>query len=97
LLIPTVDMFRCIGGDEPTSQKQVVLAAEETAPAEKAPIHGDGDVLCVHGHCHHWMGDTQISDRPVFRVALSFSETAFGAPPSPPSALKLELLRPPRA
>lgn len=99
LLIPTLDIFRCIGGDAPSNfQKEVTLALEDAdGLPDTAPIHGDGDALCVHGHCHHWTGDTKLAERPLFRMALDFSTPSFGNGNTFTSAPQSGLLRPPRA
>lgn len=99
LLTPTIDAFGCIADSVPEASRIgiTLVAVEEGAPAEKSPVHADGDALCVHGHCHHWVGVAKLSERLLFNAALTLNEPSFGLYGMPPSALKTDLLRPPRA
>src|SRR5262249_29587826 len=96
LMVPTIDTFLCgICDAVVTSQEKVTQTAEKKdAPAK--PLHDDGDALCVHGHCHHWVGFTKPAERlPI--IAMQSGQQSYGLYGTPPSAPQIELLRPPRA
>jgi len=98
LMTPTIDTFICIADDgiSIAHQDKVVKAAEKQSPA-KSVSHDDTDALCVHGHCHHWVGMEKPHERAAFMVAMAFREPSYGLYGPLPSAPQIELLRPPRA
>ena len=90
VLLPTLDTFICL--DEPA------VTASASGTVRSPPTHEDGgDALCVHGHCHHWVGVARVAERLNFTLAESTAGAFYALYGPPPAAPPHELLRPPRA
>jgi hypothetical protein len=97
LMTPTIDTFICIADDAATVQDHTLKLAGKQLPEKPVLPHDDGDALCVHGHCHHYVGVAKGPERLAFAVAMTFREPFYGRYGPPPTAPQIELLRPPRA
>ena len=88
ILVPTIDFCICVedlGGD-------VIWAVAAT---DQAPISGQHEKICIHGHCYHGVGLAQRADA-SFVSNVSRMAVLQPAPALPPTAPLIELLRPPR-
>jgi hypothetical protein len=104
LLIPTLDAFRCVDDVAQAAPAtatymagKIALATDVSDATPDVDQDGDGNGLCLHGHCHYPPGMTRAVEAPGTPFAVAYFEPFRGTDTAPPSRPPLGLLRPPRA
>ena len=97
ILVPLIDTYMCV--DEVVAPTTMIASTAGTNDQNQAPQpnHNDGDQFCIHGHCHHWVAFTKLSERLTVLANLTDADLVLGVYDTPDSAPPVELLRPPRA
>ena len=100
LFVPTLDMLVCandVASDSTTKVEHVLKVADSKSKQAPSPLQDSDDAGCIHGHCHHSLGELKLSSGPEFALAEQPVEPSFGDSQEPLPGPANSLLRPPRA